>query len=286
VDEGVTQKDALVAFLKASLVAYSSTKGVVGSEFAFNSGGSNSASGKGSKAKKDKASVEVKGKVNGPETAMESHERAIREETSSSSAGAKKAAGRQTTVHSWVDSCTGINCGTSCPITQPTAGAGNGGGYDIQSMGGAADSAVKKNKMLSQYNAESTSEEDSDQKFPFKSSPLLSPKVSAAAVSAVPKVVPKAVTTPMKLIIDDKKDAEAFVSTVAVAAVVAAGVDGAESCLNLSPPLPIPALTTASAAVAAVAPVVEPFAVALYLQFPLPLALPLPLLPPSVQVQA
>ena len=291
VDEGVTQKDALVAFLKASLVAYSSTKGVVGSEFAFNSGGSNSASGKGSKAKKDKSSVEVKGKVNGPETAMESHERASREETttsSSSSAGSMKAAGRQTTVHSWVDSCTGINCGTSCPITQPSAGAGNGGGYDIQSMGGAADSAVKKNKMLSQYNAESTSEEDSDQKVPFKSTPLLSPKVSAAAVNAMPKVVPKAVTTPMKLIIDDKKDAEVFVSKVALAAVVAAGVDGAESSLNPSPPLPIPTLTTASAtaAVAAIAPVVEPFAVALYLQFPLPLALPLPLLPPSVQVQA
>ena len=323
VDEGVTQKDALVAFLKASLVAYSSTKGVVGSEFAYNGGSSNSVGSKASKGKKEKAlaSVEGKGKLSGPETAMENHERVslekvMREESSSSSSSSgssgsiittKKAVGRQTTVHSWVDSCVDINCGTSCPIPSPsTAGKGKGGGgFDIQSMGGAADNAVKKNKMLSQYNAESDSEEDSDQSVPFKSSPSLASKVTAA-VSAGQKIDQKPISTPIKLIIDELKDIESLEEkekekalhcsnvpppTVAVAAAVVAAesplVTLTASVVEVhaihTPPVPI-----LTAAAVAVAPVIEPFAVSLYMQYPLPipLSLPLPLLPPSLQVQA
>ena len=328
VDEGVTQKDALVAFLKASLVAYSSTKGVVGSEFAYNGGSSNSVGSKSSKGKKEKAlasasasvsaSAEGKGKLNGPETAIENHERisqekAMREESGSGSSGStiasKKVVGRQTTVHSWVDSCVGINCGTSCPIPSPSTagkGGGGGGGYDIQSMGGAADNAVKKNKMLSQYNAESDSEEDSDQSVgPFKPapSPSLALKVSAA-VSTGQKIVQKPIPTPAKLIIDGLKDVEPFeekekekekekalhcsdvpLPSVAVAAAawsqhVTLTASVAEIPAILTPPVPVPVLTAAVAD----APVIEPFAVSLYMQYPLPM--PLPLLPPSLQVQA
>ena len=327
VDEGVTQKDALVAFLKASLVAYSSTKGVVGSESAYNGGSSNSVGSKASKGKKEKAlaSVEGKGKLSGPETAMENHERVsvekvMREESSGSNSGSsgsviasKKVVVRQTTVHSWVDSCVGINCGTSCPIPSPsTAGkgkGGGGGGYDIQSMGGAADNAVKKNKMLSQYNAESDSEEDSDQSVPFKSSPSLASKVTAA-VSAGQKIVQKPISASLKLIIDELKDIESLegkekekekerekalhcsnvpppTAAVAAAALVAAGLPHVtftasvvEGPAILTPPVPI--LTAA----VAVAPVIEPFAVSLYMQYPLPIPLPLPLLPSSLQVQA
>lgn len=193
VDEGVTQKDALEAFLKASIVAYSSTKGVISSE-SIRSGVSvlGAPVVQKSKGKKDKTSTENKKMSSLPviqtaENIPESDKIALgvvsnnilKEESS-----VKKKVKRVSTVHSWVDSCTGMNCGTSCPasspITKPVSSNINAKSrdrlpvtdqFDIPSMGGASTSTMTKEKrsaqMLSQYNAESDSEEDNEDEKPL-----------------------------------------------------------------------------------------------------------------------
>lgn len=172
VDEGVTPKDALEAFLKSSLVVYSAAKGVAGSEYASSGVTVSSVGAKGSKGKKEK-SFEAKVKHANMES-FESGDKISHTGMIDEGNGAivKKALERLTTVHSWVDSCTGMNCGSSCsaqPVTKSTTAARDkdrmvkDGQYDIQSMGGkSAQTIGKKDKMLAQYNAESDSEEDDD----------------------------------------------------------------------------------------------------------------------------
>ena len=171
VDEGVTQKDALEAFLKSSLVVYSATKGVVSSEYASSGVSVSSVGAKGTKGKKEKTG-EAKAKHASSMDSFDSGDKishvGMMDEVNG--AMAKKALERLTTVHSWVDSCTGMNCGTSCsaePVTKsPTTARDRmvkDGQYDIQSMGGmSAQTLSKKGQMLAQYNAESDSEEDTD----------------------------------------------------------------------------------------------------------------------------
>ena len=184
VDEGVTQKDALEAFLKASVVAYSSTRGVISSD-SIRSGVSvlNVPSQK-SKAKKDKLVVNEVKKL--PQVAdgiqVVNDKSILGNSLMNDNKNTKQHVQRLSTVHSWVDSCSGMNCGTSCPaaspITKPApSSAANrdrnvaNDHYEIASMAGTGISGISSSqrsaKMLSQYNAESDSEEDNDDEKPL-----------------------------------------------------------------------------------------------------------------------
>jgi O-palmitoleoyl-L-serine hydrolase len=246
VDEGVTQKDALEAFLKASAVVFSSTKGVVGSEYGSSGVSVSSVGSKGSKGKKDKI-LDGKGKLSNTEGfdgVDKISSGAMRDD--SNNVLSKKGVDRVVSVHSWVDSCSGMNCGSSCslaPVSKvPKAArdrmnAAADGRYDIQSMGGESQqNAGKSNaQMLSQYNAESDSEEDvenSDEKPLFKPTAphnraIPTPVTSITAPAAVVAV---AVAVVIPLNVSDGYAA----ASVAVSTVVESLIVKSESDLHLS----------------------------------------------------
>lgn len=230
VDEGVTQKDALEAFLKASAVVFSSTKGVVGSEYASSGVSVSSVGSKGSKGKKDKA-LDAKVKMNNMEVSdgVDKISNGVMRDDSNN-ALSKKGFDRVASVHSWVDSCSGMNCGSSCsiePVSKVPKAArdrmNTDGRYDIQSMGGESQQNAGKNnaQMLSQYNAESDSEEDvenSDEKPLFKPMAPHNRAVPVSSVTApVAAVVAVAVAVVAPLNVSDGYATAAIAGAVAIA---------------------------------------------------------------------
>ena len=181
VDEGVTQKDALEAFLKASIVAYSSTRGVISSDSIRSGVSVLDVPSQKSKAKKDKLVVsEVKKVQQLADVLQIGTERNTLLPLNKENVNSKKHIPKISTVHSWVDSCSGMNCGTSCPAAAPITKSAPSSvnkrdrsvtieQYEIPSMAGTGPSGSNnvQRGAFTQYNAESDSEEDNEDEKPL-----------------------------------------------------------------------------------------------------------------------